>query len=534
MRKTRVIAAALMSTACIGIAGLARPAPAPAAQQLVDAAYRAMGGADVAALKTATIHADLYQWDPGESYSVADPEKPDVGVSHLVETRDYVRDLTFNAWDRPKNDDGKRRVFTEVVTPQAGWAVGNNASNGRTPKRAIIVDSQPAETFSGRRLTVTLREIERLDVVREMKAHPDLVSAMANQMVDGKTYPAARYRSPYGTFIVMFDPETHLPARVRTPDWDALEGDSVYDVAFSNWHDVAGVKIAFDGLYTLNGMKVADLRIANVEPNPKLAANLFAIPPDQLAHAAKPADPRITPFHWVIRRQFSGFYFDSDTMYGDDGTQASIVDVAPNVSETQGWTHNTVFIDMGPYLAAMEAPNDDGQAIVNIGLAHRKYPGKPIKYLVLSHHHVDHVGGMRQFAAEGATIVVGKGDGDYFRRALARPYTLDWNAPKKPFHARVIEVDDTWTLKEGGREVDFYAIDNPHAADMLMGWVPADRLGLITDLWIPGPPPKPTPGVGAVVHAVESRGLSPAIFAGGHGSVGNYAQAAAIVHAAGL
>ena len=48
-------------------------------------------------------------------------------------------------------------------------------------------------------------------------------------------------------------------------------------------------------------------------------------------------------------------------------------------SETQGWTHNTVFIDMGPYLVAMEAPNDDGQAKVHLALARQKYGNKPIK-----------------------------------------------------------------------------------------------------------------------------------------------------------
>ncbi len=508
-------------------------APAATPQALVDAAYAAMGGDRLAALKTISLHAHLLQWDPGESYSVATPDKPDVGYSDLVQLRDFTRGLTRNEWNRPKNDDGTRRVFTEVVTPRAGWVVGNNASNGRTPKRAITVDGKPAQTFSGRRLTVTLRELERLDIVRSMKAHPDRVSAIAGQAADGKTFPAVQYRSDYGTFIVMFDPATSLPARIRTPDWDALEGDSAFDAQLSDWREVAGAKLPFHAFYTLNGMKVADMTISNVTPNAAVPPGAFDIPADQLAKAAKPADPRITPFHWVIRRQYSSFYFDSDTMYGDDGTKPTIVDIAPHVSETQGWTHNTVFIDMGPYLVAMEAPNDDGQAIEHLKLAHQHYPGKPIRYLVLSHHHVDHVGGMRQFAAEGATIVVGPGDGDYFRRALARPETQNWNAPKQPFTPQVIEVSGKWSAKEGDREVDFFPIQNPHAADMLMGWIPEAKLGLITDIWIPGPPvTASTPNLAAVIHAVDRLGLKPVKFAGGHGSVGDYAQAAAVVKAA--
>jgi glyoxylase-like metal-dependent hydrolase (beta-lactamase superfamily II) len=37
-------------------------------------------------------------------------------------------------------------------------------------------------------------------------------------------------------------------------------------------------------------------------------------------------------------------------------------------------------------------------------LAQQKYPGKPWKYLLLDHHHIDHIGGVRAFAAAGATL----------------------------------------------------------------------------------------------------------------------------------
>jgi len=170
--------------------GVALSAPAATPQGRVDAAYAAMGGDRIAALKTISLKAHLAQYDPGESYSVHDPDKPGVNSSELIQYRDLARGLTRNVWwDRPKNDDGLRRNYYEVVTPTAGWNVGNDASNGRTPKRAIMVGGVPAHTFSGKRLTVTLRELERLNIVPEMKAHPDRVSAIADQTVNGKTYP---------------------------------------------------------------------------------------------------------------------------------------------------------------------------------------------------------------------------------------------------------------------------------------------------------------------------------------------------------
>src|SRR5258708_39190225 len=81
-------------------------------QDLVNAAYAAMGGNK---LKTITLRASLQQYDPGESYSVADPTKPDTGVSDLVQSRDLQRGLARNEWVRPKADDGTKRTYTEII-----------------------------------------------------------------------------------------------------------------------------------------------------------------------------------------------------------------------------------------------------------------------------------------------------------------------------------------------------------------------------------------------------------------------------------
>src|SRR5438270_6309985 len=476
---------------CAGALGalMARPVSkivaAGSPQDLVNAAYSAMGGDK---LKSITVRASLQQFDPGESYSVADPNKPDTGVSDFVQSRDLQRGLTRDEWVRPKADDGGKRTYTEIVTPTAGYVIGNDATNGRLPKRTVK-GNQPEHTMSGRRLTATIREVERPFIVLEMKRHPDRVAATGDQTIAGKTYPAAQYRDDYGSFIVMFDPMTHLPARVRTLDWDALEGDSTFDAEYSDWRDVSGAKIAFLAHYTLNGMKVADLKLSSVMVNPALAAKTFEIPQAMLTAAAKPAPANATPYQWIIRRQYTGFYYDSDKKYTDDLDDLKLVDVAQNVSQTQGGTHNTLFIATNNYLIALEAPNDDGQAIKSIAMAKQRYPGKPIRYLILTHHHVDHVGGMRTYAAEGATIVMAKEDGDYFRKALARPEMLNPDAPKQSFTAKVVEVDGKWSVKDGGREVDAYLVENPHAADMMIVHVPDAKLGIVTDLYVPGEPP---------------------------------------------
>lgn len=499
---------------------LTRVARAASPQDLVNAAYAAMGGGKI---QTIVLKEHLEQFDPGESFAVTDPTKPSRLEAELVRTRDVVHGLTRNEWVSPKVD-GSKRTFTEIVTSTGGYVIGDDAVEGRLPKRTIKGGAQPLHTMSGRRLTATLRELERPIVVFEMKEHPDRVSAMADQTVDGKKYPAARYRGDHGTFIVMFDPATKLPTRIRTLDWDELEGDSVYDAEYSDWRDVGGGKVAFHTLNTLNGMKIIDLKISSAEPNPALASDAFTPPQALVGSAAKPADANETPFQWIIRRQFVGFYFDSDAMYADDEDSLKIVDVGPNISQVRGGTHNNIFIATEKYLVAVEAPNDDGQSIQAIEMAKKRYPGKPVRYLILTHHHVDHVGGMRTFAAEGATIVVGKGDGEYLRRALARPETLNPEAPKKKFAAEVIEVDGKWSVSDGGREVDAFVLDNPHASPYLLPYVPDAKVGVVTDLYVPGAPVSTNPMVLSLVKGIDKWGLKPETIVGGHGSVGPYAE----------
>jgi glyoxylase-like metal-dependent hydrolase (beta-lactamase superfamily II) len=153
---------------------------------------------------------------------------------------------------------------------------------------------------------------------------------------------------------------------------------------------------------------------------------------------------------------------------------------------------------------------------------------------VITHHHIDHSGGVRAYAAEGATVVVGRGDGAFYRRLLAapagtNPYRL------ASFTPRVIEVENKWSVNDGGRVVEAYLLETPHATGYLIPFVPDAKLAWVTDLWNPGAPipAMPNPGMVSIVRGVERAGFQPERFAGGHGAVAPYADLAQAVQRAG-
>jgi glyoxylase-like metal-dependent hydrolase (beta-lactamase superfamily II) len=510
-------------------------APAPAAQARAEAAYQAMGGEKLQQVTSIVTKGAMQQWDPGESYSVADLTMPNGGTSSFVKTWDQTKGFARIEWVRP-GAGGGNRTYTEIVMPDAGYVLGND-SNGAPTKRTIGGD-MPARTMSGIRLTATLRELERDHIVFDMHDHPERVSDAPPQTIGGKTYPAVQFRADHGTFVVAFDPATKLPAVVGTRDFDQLMGDAYFDLTLSDWREVGGIKVPYRQIYTLNGLKIFDTTLTDVRVdavfNSILPADTFAVPAALRGKAAPPAPIAQAPYQWILRRLASGFFLDSDNLYTDDGGVLSLTDVAPNVSMVTGSTHNTLIVATNTYLVAFDSPGDDVQSKIAIDLASKKYPGKPFRYLVLTHHHIDHSGGLRAYVAAGATLVVGKGDGEFFRKVLAAPQGLNVNRPQGAVTPRVIEVSGKWSVNDGGREIDAFSLDNPHASGYLIPYVPDAKLGFVTDLWNPGPPVmNVNPNMVAVVRGVEKMGIKPERFVGGHGAVGNYADLERAVQAGG-
>jgi glyoxylase-like metal-dependent hydrolase (beta-lactamase superfamily II) len=385
-------------------------------------------------------------------------------------------------------------------------------------------------TMSGVRLTAEMREIEKTDIVEMAHDNPGRVSDVADITEGGKTYKAFQYKDAYGTSIVMLDPATNLPAIVRNRDFDVHQGDANYDVTYSDWRDInAGVKYPFKQVTTINGIKIFDTTIQSVAFNPQIAVDAFTVPRALRGKAPAAASPDKVRWQWILRRMGNGFYADWENYYTDDGQALKIEDVGPNISFVSGGSHNTLIVATNDGLIAFEAPGDDGQSKIVMDLAEKKYPGKSWKYLLLTHHHIDHTGGLRAYAAAGATIVVGKGDGDFYKKVLSAPETLNPYGTKQ-VPPKVEEVDGKWSVTEGGRTIEAYSLDNPHATGYIIPYVPDAKFGFVTDIWSPAPMiPPANPQTIALVKGIQKMGIQMDKMAGGHGGVGNFADLAKTV-----
>ena len=211
-------------------------------------------------------------------------------------------------------------------------------------------------------------------------------------------------------------------------------------------------------------MEVGKVTYKEVAANPTIAADAFAVPDDVKSAAKAPATGNVPYSVGASSASCSARFLDSDKIIFPAGGSLKLVELAPNVQHVQGGGANNLIVAMKDHLVVFDAPYGETQSRWVIDAAKAKYPGKPIKYLVLTHHHMDHTGGMRTFVAEGATVIVPAPGKAYFE-ALARGAAHDRAGRAAEEAARRAGSRRSRTsvsLKDDTDEIRLYNIANPH------------------------------------------------------------------------
>src|SRR5207247_8808600 len=75
-------------------------------------------------------------------------------------------------------------------------------------------------------------------------------------------------------------------------------------------------------------------------------------------------------------------------------------------------------VEFKDYLVIVEAPGGDAQSMATMAEARRMFTDKPNKYVVNTHHHSDHAGGIRTYVAEGIPIITQESHKRYYEREI--------------------------------------------------------------------------------------------------------------------
>jgi glyoxylase-like metal-dependent hydrolase (beta-lactamase superfamily II) len=258
---------------------------------------------------------------------------------------------------------------------------------------------------------------------------------------------------------------------------NAVLGDMTFEASLNDYKDFGGVKFPTRIVQREGGYPVLDVTITDVKPN---AAVSIDVPPN--IAAMKPPEPH------VIKPEKLA-----------DGIWSLPVDERDH----------SVAIEFRDYVVVVEAPDSENLSAPAIDAIKKLAPGKPIKYVINTHTHFDHAGGLRTYAAEGATIVTQRDNIPYYEQVWAYPRTINPDRLAKSGRKPVFEgVTGNRVFSDGSRQVIVYHYaGNMHNAGMLMVYLPKERILIEADSYNPpanaNTPPAGFPNLVHFVDAVE-------------------------------
>lgn len=176
-------------------------------------------------------------------------------------------------------------------------------------------------------------------------------------------------------------------------------------------------------------------------------------------------------------------------------TSARRVDARPladGVWLLGGSSHRSVAVEFETFVAVVEAPLDEAWNLAVIEEVVRLIPDKPIRYLVNTHQHHDHIGGLRTYMHIGATIITHWRNYDFYRRDVLNyaPRTLEpdmlslWPPTEVAEGYQYETVRENYVLTDPLRTMRIsYVQPLPHVEGMLMAYLPAERMVIEADLY---------------------------------------------------
>jgi glyoxylase-like metal-dependent hydrolase (beta-lactamase superfamily II) len=275
--------------------------------------------------------------------------------------------------------------------------------------------------------------------------------------------------------------EKNLVEKVTGTVPNAVLGDMPVEIVYAEYKDFGGVMFPTKIRQSAGGFPTVDITVTDVQPN-----MAFDVPVPPLVRQA-----------------------------GNPYTRVTSQMVADGVWFISGGTHNSGLIEMKDYAIVVEAPLNDDRAMAVIMEARNLVPNKPIRYVVATHHHFDHSGGLRAFAAVNVTVIAHESGRAFMERLLSAPATVNLDRLANSGRVGTLETVGTRrVISDGTRTVEIHHVaGQQHAADLLMVYLPKEKVLIEADVYTPlapnaTPPTPPSPYTVAFADHVKKLNLA--------------------------
>jgi glyoxylase-like metal-dependent hydrolase (beta-lactamase superfamily II) len=415
------------------------------ARAVLDRAVEANGGAE--ALRQVEVVRLRLQGETYPRLQMTTPAPP-------FEAGTFDETLLFDLENNRLRLDQKASGFgfdgdnTVAIVGDSGNAYDN---------RAKTVTPIPAEQASQQQFIQYHRRLPTL-LLRSALDRTNSLRYLGEDQFEGRPHEVVTFVMPDTQQIALYvDADTGLISKYELLFVDSLEGVEASEIVFGDYRKVGNYQVPRRWSNRQLGEDQTRYTV-QAEFNPPVTDESFRV----AAAGYQQVQPVPTSLEEKVDRLGDGVY------------------VIQNVA---GQNQNTLAVGFADYVVAVEAPGSSDGADAVIRRIHELFPGKPIRYVAMTHHHGDHIGGMRSFIAEGATVITTAANRPVIE-AMAASKQNDrlGREPRRPEF--LLLENGRRVLKDGTRELQLIDIGpNPHAKQMVIAWLPAEKVVFQGDLF---------------------------------------------------